>query len=552
MWNSKVPKPDRDSFLSELVYHFGGYGPLSSEFAQMYLDKHFAPLISAPVPYGDVSVRDAIGARQIQALFSKDEDLKLPGVDKEATAVAKFLGTEAKCCSVNSRPIGDGGGSHVHSVLHGAERKIHSILGPAVALAAFSFAFGPGATTSVKAAEACFKTKLSARLACSTNLEPYVADFLSEVPHLAAHHSVSGSHPDAGPSNSDVWVVPVDVVHGRLQFVPKTALTHRSIVVEPHLNGFFQKGVGSYLKQRLLRAGVNLFDQSRNQRLAREGSIGGHLATIDLSSASDSISSSLVLDLLWKSDSWFELLDALRTPTVDYRGTVYRLEKFSSMGNAFTFELESMIFYALALSVCEHLGLPTQDVSVYGDDIIVPVEAVGLLYDVLEAVGFTVNAKKSFFTGPFRESCGTDWYQGIDIRPHFLRRTLRYSDLFSAHNAFIRTHEYEAAQVCLDAIPPHLRLWGPDGYGDGHLIGTYSLRTNREIRRRGWGGGLFDTYRLKPRKLNRLYPGDWQLPVYTVYVRSGLEGPTDTTTVRGTAGVERVSIYTLASTVFCR
>lgn len=552
MWNSRVPKPERIRLLSELVSHFGSFGPLSAQFAGLYSSGNLAALIAAPVPYGDVSVRDAIGARQVQALFSKDEDLVLPGVDKEGVAFSKFLETEAKCCAVNSRPIGDGGGSHVYSVLHGAERKIHSILGPAVALAAFSFAFGPGATTSVKAAEACFKTKLSARLACSTNLEPYVADFLSEVPHLAAHHSTSGSHPEAGPPQKDTWTVPVDVTNGRLQFVPKTALTHRSIVVEPHLNGFFQKGVGSYLKRRLLRAGVNLFDQSRNQRLARDGSIGGHLATVDLSSASDSISSGLVLDLLWKSDAWFELLDALRTPVVDYRGSSYRLEKFSSMGNAFTFELESMIFYALAVCACEHLGLTTENVSVYGDDIIIPVQAVGLLYDVLEACGFTVNAAKSFYSGPFRESCGTDWLDGIDIRPHFFRRTLRYSDLFTAHNAFVRSHEFEAAKICCDAIPPHLRLWGPDGYGDGHLIGTYSLRTNREIRRRGWGGGLFDTYQLRPRKLKTLYPGDWLLPTYSVYVRSGLDGPTDTETVRGTAGVERVSIYTLASTVFCR
>jgi hypothetical protein len=41
-----------------------------------------------------------------------------------------------------------------------------------------------------------------------------------------------------------------------------------------------------------------------------------------------------------------------------------------------------------------------------------------------ETFGFKVNAAKSFWTGKFRESCGTECYDGVDVKPVYLRRDI--------------------------------------------------------------------------------------------------------------------------------
>jgi hypothetical protein len=98
-----------------------------------------------------------------------------------------------------------------------------------------------------------------------------------------------------------------------------------------------------------------------------------------------------------------------------------KYEKFSSMGNGYTFELETLIFWGLCMGVCRELELEPSQVLVYGDDIVVPVAAYELLSEVLTFCGFTLNSKKSFGSGPFRESCGKDYFLGADVRPFFLK-----------------------------------------------------------------------------------------------------------------------------------
>ena len=87
------------------------------------------------------------------------------------------------------------------------------------------------------------------------------------------------------------------------------------------------------------------------------------------------------------------------------------------MGNSYTFELESLIFFSLAYATCTHLGLSPKNVSVYGDDVVIPVEAMNLFREVLTVCGFIINTDKSYSSGPFRESCGADYLEGLDIRP---------------------------------------------------------------------------------------------------------------------------------------
>jgi len=59
-------------------------------------------------------------------------------------------------------------------------------------------------------------------------------------------------------------------------------------------------------------------------------------------------------------------------------------------------------------------------ISCFGDDLIIPCELKELLLKVFETLNLHVNEEKSFFHGPFRESCGGDYHNGCDVRPAFL------------------------------------------------------------------------------------------------------------------------------------
>jgi len=209
-------------------------------------------------------------------------------------------------------------------------------------------------------------------------------------------------------------------VEGAVLFtVPKNADIDRCACKEPDINMFLQKGVGNHIRRRLLRFGQNLNDQGINRLLAREGSLTGSLATIDLSSASDTINT-VVVESLLPSD-WFEYLNSIRSPVVSVDGETFRTAMFSSMGNGFTFELESLLFWSLMKSVSYFRG-NRGAVSVYGDDLIVPAMDYESYLWVLAKFGFIPNAKKSFGTGSFRESCGGHYFAGEDVTPFYLKK----------------------------------------------------------------------------------------------------------------------------------
>lgn len=538
---------DVSSLLSELG------GPLTKDLAKLVSDRKYVELVNYKFDYNlEVSQRDYQCARQVHALFHKQEWYNL-GIDTDSVGRAKFWEMELRCRETNSALDARRLSADAWKVIHLARQKIESILGRVPSLSALNVSFGPGATTGVKSLLANSNVKLGASLACSRELFPYVGDFLVEVPLWA--WSKTQGHPDVlqyflGGNSALHFPVSIEVHAGKMSLVPKDARSKRPIIVEPVLNGLFQLGVGKFMKNRLLRCvDLDLTDQKRNQSLACEGSIHGGYATIDLSSASDTVSRELVSLLLpW---SWYEFLAKLVTAEIKEDGQVSDLEKFSSMGNGFTFELESLLFFSLAKASVELLGL-SGEVSVFGDDIICNTRAYNLLAGVLNELGFIVNDEKSFTSGPFRESCGADWFEGKSIRPYYAKKALCERTLYTFHNWAVRNCEHELASFLLSKTTPHMRLFGPDGYGDGHLIGSYSLRLGRKYRRRGWEGGFFDTYSLRPRRLKKRQDLDWVYPSYSVYTRSGERDPTDPDIVRGSDGYAKVSLYTLATTVFGR
>lgn len=530
-------------------------GPLSEELYGFIKCGDFRSVVDRKIDYTDsLDVDDVRAARSIQSLLSKqEEDWFGYGSDPTKAALEGFVKAEQRCRETNERLNSSRPQGAVSVVSHYASRKIAWILGEVPSLTDLPFAYGPGASTNVRSAVASHRAKLSASPVCSEDMLPFVGEFLAEFPYLAEHHCVKDSSYfplySEDPDELRMYVS-VQVGNGKLTFVPKNVKTKRPIVVEPILNGLAQKGIGNYIKDRLLRTcNLDLKDQTRNRESAYKGSVDGSLATIDLSSASDTVSISAVFELL--PPEWVDFLGRYRTGSVNYQSRTCELQKWSSMGNAYTFELESLIFYALTVGCAEYLGLNAREISVFGDDIIVPTEAHTLLTEVLDWYGFWVNDEKSFHTGPFRESCGTDWFRGCDVRPFYLKERISDQNLFSYHNWAIRNGERKLAAMIQEWTTPHLRLFGPDGYGDGHLIGSYRLRSNRKLRRCGYGGGFFDTYTLSPKRLKKRYEGDWLYPTYSVYIRSGAESESDPDIVRGNIGYAKTSIYTLASTIFC-
>lgn len=226
------------------------------------------------------------------------------------------------------------------------------------------------------------------------------------------------------------------VVRGnRFTTVPKDGRTDRGICIEPGGNVWCQLGAGAYLKERLATVGIYIHrevavdpvtalsvrrrpnGQQLHRDLALRGSRSGEWATIDLSSASDTVALELVRSCL--PDDWFNLLYCLRSPLTFMDGAWHHLSKFSSMGNGTTFELETAIFCGLIHGVTGLL--PGRDFYVYGDDIVVPARVVADTLACLRYFGFTPNASKTFTTGAFRESCGGDYLAGEPVRSLFLK-----------------------------------------------------------------------------------------------------------------------------------
>lgn len=461
--------------------------------------------------YSALGAGDAYHIRQCLGFFQKRKDLDI-GVDKRAVALGKFRESEQQCLEMNGIFKKWSSGNFqffpdVESAFFRAQRIITTILGDVPSFESLNFGFGPGATTQIKRKISSARAKLGEKFCCSEDLLPVVSRLLEEMP---------GWLPE---SDSDLAIVDIEVQPCRLSFVPKNAKTDRGICTEPSLNVMFQRGIGQYMTRRLLHFGVDLLDQSKNKRLAQLGSCTGALATLDLSMASDLISREVVYHLL--PLDWASLLAYGRSSSCVVDGVVQKLQKFSSMGNGFTFPLESLIFFALAKACCSK----DEVVSVYGDDIIVPTHRYEQVVRVLHAAGFSVNLGKSYSSGPFRESCGGDYYSGVDIRPFYLKDRLTGQSCFLLHNYYVRRGFPELAAIVLNWISEPLRLWGPDGYGDGHLLGEYDRRSKG--RNRGWCGHTFDTYTLKPLKDFSSYKGDRVLPCYSIYANAPSPGGED-------------------------
>lgn len=361
--------------------------------------------------------------RQVEACVSK---LPTWGAVSNQTrrerAMKKFIQAEKACARANRRAIWfsahmDRLSRSQREVVNDIKYRLWRMLGDLPSFEDFSHCgFGPGLTFAQPGGKRHVFYKLNGDQTVTQGCKRFALEVLSKLfPNWAQHLAASGRS--------------LTVIKGnRLSFVPKSSEIYRTIAVEPSLNVFLQNGVDRVIRNRARLYGLRLNDQDFSINRMMEGYASGEVATIDLASASDTLAYEVVRWLFPKE--WFDLVDSLRSPeyTLDKGRTWSPYQKFSSMGNGTTFPLESLLFFATAQAVTAYSGGDLRKVRVYGDDIIVEPRAAGLLIEILRLFGFRTNTDKTFVHGRFRECCGTDIYDNIDIRPVYLRGVPEMAD----------------------------------------------------------------------------------------------------------------------------
>lgn len=283
-----------------------------------------------------------------------------------------------------------------------------------------------------------------------------------------------------------------EVPISRMIDVPKDYTKPRLIAAEPSEHMWCQQNIWHYFctktAQSWLSRFLNFRDQTQNQELCRKGSMGGDLATVDLSAASDSVTCQAVGCMFRGQPDLLHALAATRTRIVDLKSYLpacmemetflfrqglegqtseryvaikklianngyWNLNKFSTMGNACTFPVESILFLTIAIAATLYSrGLPVNrgtidglqdEVSIFGDDLIVPSESRKELYTLLDLLGFKVNDKKSYWGENFRESCGLDAFRGVNVTPIYWKRPWGSGPESAAGCLATRNHFYK-------------------------------------------------------------------------------------------------------------
>jgi hypothetical protein len=268
----------------------------------------------------------------------------------------------------------------------------------------------------------------------------------------------------------DDFIVGPDIPWERcavMRTVPKSALTKRAICMEPVTNQFYQQMVRAslyaYFEHNVeIRKHIHLRDQTRNREYARVGSIAGYYATIDLSSASDSVSWVLAR-MAFKGTSLLPWMYATRSRYVEINGSRMLSKKYAPMGSALCFPIMCLVFYAICKNVQRKLGHQKQvsDFLVYGDDIVCTSNMVDDVLDALSRLGFTVNYGKTFTrvtANVFRESCGGEYLGGYDVSPLRISRKYEAGELTPDRPDQIRCH-VDLANLCYDRGYLRCRSW---------------------------------------------------------------------------------------------
>jgi hypothetical protein len=304
----------------------------------------YAGILSLKVdPRHYVSAEKYFCDAQATALLKKFRGIDVPGIDRQQAALEKWLEGERDCYRSNERLskfiygcVSTPADLVIDRFIRSVRKKILSWIGSAPPdLDKIEGRFGPGATFADRGRLTTVPDKMVSGPTLTPSAHWYLLPFWQ----------TQWGRISAQGRRKLSWVN-----GNRHMTVPKTGLIDRSIAIEPAINVFYQLGLGTSLRRRLRNAtGWDLdHAQDIHRAVARESSITREFATLDLSNASDTVCKNLVRLLL--PPRWFEELSALRSPKTFVEKGWRVLEKFSSMGNGYTFELETLIFAAILSS----------------------------------------------------------------------------------------------------------------------------------------------------------------------------------------------------------
>lgn len=356
-------------------------------------------------------------------LLSKARFLKMRGKApnfQETDAIKKFILSERLCDETNKRFLSFKGiqseppfEGEIARIIHRAWYWIGKVVGEGPSLEDF-FAladWGPGTTQDCTGKSSSGYEKFQSERTATTRLWHFIGSKWK--------HQNPGWSMDTCKYSDAIEILTV----------PKNAFIDRVIGREPGVNTRHQKAMGLWLRGRLRAiAGIDLeTGQEKHGMLSLIASIFGDDATVDFSMASDLNAKEAVRFLLSTTRGGRGLLYALelcRTPLYLLNNEQRPLEKFSGMGCGYTFELETLIFWALAMGTAEIAGRSTKNVSVFGDDVILPSDCCELFLRTCRFMGMKPNDDKSFSTGGFRESCGSHYFYGEDCKPIYLEEPI--------------------------------------------------------------------------------------------------------------------------------
>jgi len=452
-------------------------------------------------------------SEQVGAKFCTDD--VSGAADRDRRCFERFAIAEQMCLEANLRirryELGlETIDPDVEFVLKRARNKISHWLGKHdLEEISSNMAWGPGSSTRVKRSEGKAYFKFSGVPECTINnrhmgiaVVNHNEQWATRLSYMAKHSTVDAHVSprlrfneivcvDPGNKNGLGFyrrplIVPKIVLGGKIITVLKNSETNRTIEQQPDLNMYVQKGYGNTFRERLKDIGLDLNTQQRNQVAAWLAQLLG-LSTIDLSMAIDCICAALVRFLF--PPQWYHGMEQCRTPQGSLpSGKIIYYQKFSSMGNGLTFEMESMIFYAILQACLEAYELEDTLHATFGDDLIIDRRAADLLIATLKWCGFKVNIDKSDIDGPFHESCGMHYFMSCDVTPFYVRKPVSCkNDAFLFHNNLYRWLErtrlilpQQYAEILKRKLKEIRNLvkgefahtFIPDGLGDGAFIGT--------------------------------------------------------------------------------
>jgi hypothetical protein len=243
----------------------------------------------------------------------------------------------------------------------------------------------------------------------------------------------------------------------KFQAVPKNYKIDRGICMEPPYQQFKQKLLADLLVKRYTAnaeefPGIELSKPEYNRLAAMQGSCDGSLVTIDLSNASDAISTLDVLSLFPDSliDSYLDSRSTIIEYDIDPKGkskkkSTGKVRSYfgATMGQGETPILQSILNLGICYLASYYNWIYSgespelwrskdqgRNIYVYNDDIIVSDTIAETVLDLLTIFGYQVNENKTFtgfdltdFVLTYRESCGGEFVCGYDISQQYWPRT---------------------------------------------------------------------------------------------------------------------------------